>query len=326
MRALWFASGSRFAALAYGVLLATGFYLFVHARIAMLDAMMVALLATAYWQLAAACREPERGRPRLALAGLALGLAMGAKWNAMPLAMLPGLAFLAIRVARQGWRGLTARRGDPVPGVTLAEAALWLGLVPIAAYWLTFAPGYAIETSYLAHHGIVAMHQHILDLQSQVLQPHPYMSRWPDWVLNLRAIWYLYEVADGAQRGVMLIGNPLTMLAGLPAIGWCAWAAFARRRADAAAVASAYAVSLGFWVVAAKPVQFAYHYLVPGTVLLAALALALEELRRRGFAWIAWAVLVASVALFAFFFPILSAAPLKDETAFLRWTWIDGWR
>ena len=40
MRAMWFASLSRFAALAFGVLLATSFPLFVQARIAMLDGIM----------------------------------------------------------------------------------------------------------------------------------------------------------------------------------------------------------------------------------------------------------------------------------------------
>ena len=76
MRALWHATLSRFATLAYGVLLATGFLLFVHARIPMLDVFCLAFLALAFWQGAGAMREPETGRRRLALAGVALGLAM----------------------------------------------------------------------------------------------------------------------------------------------------------------------------------------------------------------------------------------------------------
>ena len=328
MRALWFASFSRFATLAYGVLLASGFHLFVHARIAMLDGVMAALLAVGYWQLAAAWRacSTANARWRLAGAGIALGLAMGAKWNAVPLAALPGLAFLAVRLSSARERALTARDGPPAPGISLIEAAVWLGVVPLLAYWLTFAPGYAIETSLLARDGIVALQAHILDLQGQVIEPHPYMSNWLDWMLNRRAIWYLYEVADGAQRGVMLIGNPLTMLAGLPALVWCAWAAVARCRTDCGAVAVIYAAAIGFWIVAPKPIQFAYHYVVPSIALLAALALALEELRRRDLGWAAWGTLAGSLGLFAFFFPILSAAPLAEEAAFLRWTWIEGWR
>jgi hypothetical protein len=85
MRALWFASASRFATLAYGVLLATGFHLFVHARIAMLDIVYLAFLALAAWQFAAGCcsaaaarpsRGPRCSRPRCGSARC--------RWRSMP--------------------------------------------------------------------------------------------------------------------------------------------------------------------------------------------------------------------------------------------------
>jgi dolichyl-phosphate-mannose--protein O-mannosyl transferase len=322
MRALWFASLSRFATLAYGVLLASGFALFVHARIAMLDVFMVAFFAIMLWQLAAAVREPEHGRLRLAIAGIALGLAMAAKWNAVPLAVLPGLAFFAARLSAGRRRLFTSKRGVPVPGVSLVEAALWLGLVPLMVYAATFVPAMFLERGAIAPAGLVAFHREIVALQESVLRPHPYQSTWPEWVLNARAIWYLYEPVDGAQRGVLLIGNPLTMLLGLPALAWCLWVGFARRRWDALAVAALYGASLGFWMIASKPIQFYYHYFLPSSFLLAALALALDALPRK----VAWALLAASVALFAWFHPILSAAPLASEQSFVHWMWLDSWR
>ena len=91
MRALWHAGHRRDAVIAYGVLLATGFQLFVHAQIAMLDVFMVAFFLTALWQLAAACRARSVGSARraLVLSGIALGCAIAAKWNAAPLAPRP---------------------------------------------------------------------------------------------------------------------------------------------------------------------------------------------------------------------------------------------
>jgi len=321
-RALWFASHRRFATVAFGVLLATGFALFVHARIAMLDVFMVAFFAVAVWQGAAAVREPEHGRWRLAAAGVALGLAMAAKWNAVPLAVLPGLAFFAARLSAGRRRLFTSRRGVPVPGVSLVEAALWLGVVPLAVYAATFAPALYLDRNALDPMQFIAFHREILALQESVIKPHPYQSNWPDWVLNIRAIWYLYEPVDGAQRGVLLIGNPLTMLLGLPALAWCVWAGIARRRWDALAVAGLYAASLVFWVIAAKPIQFYYHYFLPSCFLLAALALALDALPRKA----GLVILAASVAMFAWFHPILSAAALADEQSFTHWMWLDSWR
>ena len=326
MRALWFASGLRIATIAYGLLLASGFTLFVQSRIAMLDIFMAAFLAIAAWQFAGAVREPETGRRRLILTGIALGFAAASKWNAIPLLPLPGLAFLVARMHADGWRGLWSRRGAPVPGITLPEAFLWLGVLPLAAYWLTFLPAYLVSDGGIEQTGIFALQREMIALHASVLDPHPYQSSWPDWVLNVRAIWYLYEPVNGVQRGILLIGNPVTMLLGIGAIGWCLWVAIVYRRMDAAGVAAIYFASLALWFVADKPVQFYYHYFVPSLALLAALALVIAELWRDGWRWIAGLVVASSVAIFVWFYPILSAAPLIGPGSFATWMWLDSWR
>lgn len=324
MRTVWFGTLDRFATIAAGILVASGFHLFVHSRIAMLDIFMIAGLAVATWQFAAAMREPETGRRRLIATGIALGLAMASKWNALVIAAMPGLAFLVLRWFAGRRRLLMSRRGMPVPGITLAEAFVWLGVLPLAVYAATFLPGYFYSINPMSE-GIVAHHRLMLDLQTQVLQSHPYQSTWPEWVMNWRAIWYLYEPVDGAQRGVILIGNPLTMLLGLPALLWCMWQGIAARKPMHAAVALLYAVSLGFWIVAAKPVQFYYHYFLPSTVMLVGLALSLSDLREAGWRRVATGVLVASLLLFAYFYEVLAAEPLARVNSFLTWTWLNSW-
>ncbi|MXO59313.1 phospholipid carrier-dependent glycosyltransferase [Altererythrobacter salegens] len=331
MRALWFASLSRFASTACGWLVATGFLLFVQSRIAMLDVFMVSLVLVALWALAGAVRENETGRKRLAIAGACLGFAMAAKWNAIPIAVLPGLAFVLVRAHAAGWRVVTTHRGAPVAGISTLEAFLWLGAVPLLAYAACYLPGvwfaahgYALDP--LAPEGIVALHRHMLELQTQQLPPHTYQSRWIQWIFDWRPIWYLYENADGAQRGVLMIGNPLTMLLGLPAILWAGWQGLLRGRRDTLAVFVLYAAALGMWVFADKPVQFYYHYLLPATFLLAALALALDEFWKRGNRWLPLAVLVLSGLLFAYYFPILTADALPGEMSFLDYAWLNSWR
>lgn len=326
MRAMWFASLSRFAALAFGVLIATGFILFVHTRIAILDIFMVAFFAIVLWQCAAALRQPETGRWRLAIAGIAIGLAMASKWNVVFLAMLPGLAFFTVRLTAGRKRLLVSRRGIPVPGISLLEAMFWLGVLPLVIYWLTFWPAYLAPDRPLEFGGFIALHADMVALQQSVKQEHPYQSNWPDWVLNIRAIWYLYEPVDGTQRGIVLIGNPLTMLLGLPALAWCAWQGLTPKRWDALAVVVLYAVGIGMWMIVNKPIQFYYHYFLPSCFLLAALALALDAMWQRGIRWIPITVLTSSTAMFAYFFPILSAAPLSDPGAFQQWMWLSSWR
>ena len=330
MRALWHASHDRYATLAYGLLLATGFHLFVFARIAMLDMFMAAFLAVAAWQFAAAIRQPEQGRRRLALTGIAIGCALASKWSAVPLAVLPGLVFFAARLAAHRRRLLFSRRGIPVPGISLAEAFVWLGILPLAVYALTFVPGYwfgdAFHPSPLGEKGLIGFHGEMLELQTQVLPPHNYQSNWPQWVLNTRAVWYLYLPVDGAQRGIVLIGNPLTMLAGIFALAWCAITGLAGRDWAKIGAVAAYAASLGMWLALPKPVQFYYHYFVPHFFLLAALALASADLARTRWKWVSTLTLAGSAAMFAIFYKILSAAPLEGPMSFAKWMWLAGWR
>ena len=326
MRALWFAGGSRAASLLTGLFLVTGFPLLVHARIAMLDIFMLAFVLVGLWMCAGAVRENETARWRLAIAGAAMGAAMASKWNAIPLAVLPGMTFLFARLQVAGWHFVDARRGWPVAGMPLWEAAVWLGVLPMAIYAASYWPYPLFDKLPGNPSGLFALHANMLDLQTQVLEPHPYQSKWWQWIANQRGIWYLYEQADGAQRGILLIGNPLSSLAALPALAWCALAAWRNGRHDAGAVVILYLASMALWILAPKAVQFYYHYALPHCFGMAALALATERLWQRGERLVPTVIVLGSAGLFAYFYPILTAAPLDGEMAFLEWAWIDGWR
>ena len=328
-RLVWFASGRRLAAVFAGLLLATDFFWFIQSRIAMLDMTMACLAVTALWQFAAACRLPHQGRWRLVLCGVLLGLALGTKWSVAPLLLLPGLAFLVLKARAHGRHLILARSGGPVAGITLAEAGVWLGAVPLMVYWLTFWPAFHWVQNPVDPWHPLNWQEFMIRLQDSVVRPHPYRSKWYQWMGNWRAIWYLYKEVDGAQRGVVLIGNPFTMYAGLIALIWAVWAGLRYRRYDALGFALAYVALIAMWPLSGKPVQFIYHYLLPSTFLMGCLALAMESLWRRTdrWRWVTPATLVLSFAMFAWFYPIISAAPLAaGRMAFKKWMWLASWR
>lgn len=329
-RALWWASLRRFAALAGMALVATGFIWFIQSRIAMLDMVMASMGMAALWQFAAATRLPaRRARWRLAAAGLCLGLALGAKWSIAPVAVFPGLVFLAMRLKAFGAEFLTRHDSGPVPGISLMEAAFWLGTLPLAVYWLTYLPAFYFAKDAVDPLGPIAWHRYMLDLQDSVTKLHPYRSVWYQWVGDWRAIWYLYENVDGAQRGIVLIGNPFSMLAGLPAVLWCLWAGIRQQRGDALACALLYLATLGMWIVSTKPIQFYYHYLLPSVFLLACLALALDALWQRGgrWRWLPAGGLAVAAGMFVYFYPIISAARLHGgKQSYVQWMWLKSWR
>jgi dolichyl-phosphate-mannose--protein O-mannosyl transferase len=116
------------------------------------------------------------------------------------------------------------------------------------------------------------------------------------------------------------------MLLGLPALVYCLVTGFNRAGYAKLAAVGGYALTLGLWLIVPKPVQFYYHYVLPSIFLLAALALALADMRKAGAPRTAYGVLAGSVLVFALFFKILTAAPLDGPMSFLDWTWIEGWR
>ncbi len=331
-RALWFASGRSFAALAGMVLLGSDFAWVIESRIAMLDMAMAGLGMVALWQIAAAVRlaEPTNPRPtrvRLAVAGVAMGLAIGAKWSlALPLAALC-LALVVVRVHAGGKRWLEVANAPPLPGIPLIEMLFWLGSLTLLTYWFSFLPAFFYHRGAINPFAMVTWHRHMLTLQASVIKHHPYQSVWYQWVINWRPIWYLYEKVDGAQRGVIMLGNPLTMLAGLPALLWCGWRAWRGRPAEGAALLL-YVVSIGQWALNGKPVQFYYHYLIPGSMLMAALALALDSLwaQRRWWRLGAPVVLTGALGMFAWFLPIITSGALDGPGSFATWMWLPSWR
>ncbi|MFT4026730.1 MAG: phospholipid carrier-dependent glycosyltransferase [Novosphingobium sp.] len=329
-RALWWLSGRRFAALAGMFLVATSFLWFIQSRIAMLDMVMAGLGMVALWQFAAAAKSPPRqARRRLAATGACLGLALGAKWSIAPVAALPGLAFLALRLRHHGRHCFQRSDSGPVPGISLMEAAFWLGTVPLAVYWLTYLPAFFYAEGAADPASPLAWHRFMLDLQDSVKKLHPYRSVWYEWVVDWRPIWYLYEPVDGFQRGILLLGNPFSMLAGLPAVLWCLWAGLRRQRGDALVCALLYLASLGMWVVSGKPIQFYYHYLLPSVFLMACLALALDAAWQRGgrWRWLPPGALAAAAGMFVYFYPIISAGELHHgRNSYVQWMWLKSWR
>lgn len=333
MRAVWWASLSRSATILFGLLIATDFVWFMMSRIALLDMAMAGFMALAVWQWALAWRNPSgrvgTARWHLVLTGVFLGLSLGAKWNGALLLPLPGLLFALNR-----WEALKGRRAGlpwasagvgPVPGVSLIEAVLWLGVLPLLVYFFTFLPAHFYEKDPLAFHNLIKWQGYMLQLQDSVKNPHTYMSQWWQWMANIRPIWFLYENIDGAQRGVLMLGNPFTMLAALPALLLCAWSGLKGDRLRLLVV-GAYVLLVGFWAINGKPVQFYYHYMLASCFLMAALALVLGAWWDKGRRWPTKVTLVLAFGLGIGFYPIISAGELPRKSSYLDYTWLDSWK
>lgn len=183
-----------------------GQLVFIQARIGMLDVFLGMLLVWAGVAFLRAMQGDSRRRAQFLLlaSAIALGGAVAVKWAAVPYVALAGMAFLWLR------RGHPERFG----GTSWFAGLTILGCVSIATYFLTFAPAFFYTTNPMTLARLVPFQLEMWGLQTQVLAPHNYQSDWWSWPLMLRPIWYFYEPDQGAQRGVLLIGNPAIMWGG----------------------------------------------------------------------------------------------------------------
>jgi len=312
---VWLGTRRLRPALVASVLTLVNFTVFVQARIAMLDGFMAAFVilgaTSLLWSMHGA---PGQVRRRWCLGAVLLGLATACKWTAAPYVAFAALAYLLLR------RG----RPDRWPGLGPVMALALLGGVSVATYFLTFIPAFFYAQEPLTLATLLPFQWTMFQQQTQVLPAHTYQSAWYTWPFDWRPIWYLYEPVDGAQRGVLLLGNPAVMWGGLVAVLACAGAWLRTRAIRPGAAAGLWIASIAIWPLIPKSLGFFYYYYLPSIWLAVVLAVALDHWRARLRYWDEVVVMLA-VGLFLHFYPILSAAPLAGPGAFARWIWLDSW-
>ncbi|MGJ3626252.1 hypothetical protein AB5I41_03580 [Sphingomonas sp. MMS24-JH45] len=273
----------------------------------MLDTFMLAFLIWGIvvlgWAMRRRVRGVDRGR---GAAGAGDGVQMG-------VGALRGLRRGGVRHAEAGGcAALAGRRA--VAGLAL------LGGVSVATYLATFLPYFFTARDAVTLKSLLPLQWEMYLRQKQLLPAHTYQSDWWSWPLMRRPIWYLYEPADGAQRGILLIGNPVVMWGGpVAAPALMGWVKTGSRPPGAGVAADAgggavrgHPQSLGF-----------YYYYYPASVFLCvAIAVAFDHRRARPWDEL---FLFAAFAMALYFLPVLSAQALTDPATFRRWTWFASW-
>ncbi len=299
-----------------GVLTLVNFMVLIQARIAMLDGFMAAFVVLAVAAMGWAMRgSAAQSRWRWTLGAVLLGLAVGTKWAAVPYLGYAAIGFVLMK------------RGDASrwPGLRWWSAWGLLGLGAGLAYAATFAPAFFYTHDPMTLGRLLPFQAEMYARQTQVLPPHTYQSSWWSWPVIGRPIWYFYEVADGAQRGIFLLGNPAVMWGGLVTIAACVLGWLRTREMRLGFAAALWIGGFAVWAIIPKSLGFYYYYYLPAIWLSVALAVAIDRWRGALRDWDE-AYLVAAICLFVYFYPILTASALAGPRSFLRWAWFTDWR
>jgi dolichyl-phosphate-mannose--protein O-mannosyl transferase len=317
--------------------------LYVQARIGMLDTFMFAFIAwamatfTATWQPITKEFTLSGVRRLLIACGICLGLGTACKWfTVIPWVLCIGWVCL-VRLF-QYWRTRFELRVEedwysPTlwQGLKLKDWVIYLGVIPLAAYFVTFIPFLFIDSpDYGFFQIFTTMQYKMWDGQGRVVNSHPYMSTWTEWATLKRPIWYAFD-KEGAKgdfvRGVILLGNPWIMWTGLIAVATCAWSWIQERRRDAFIIFTTFAAFYFSWAIIPRKVAFFYYYYPAGMVLSLALGFVFHH-GERAFSlkvnWPRWAYFAVALAVFIYFFPISAALQIPADT-FRKWMWRASW-
>jgi dolichyl-phosphate-mannose--protein O-mannosyl transferase len=290
-------------------------------------------------------------RPWRFAAGVALGAAFSVKWSGA--AAILGALILSI-----AWETTRRHRGDVSHwrafGRALAQESFGLviafTLVPIGVYFLVYLPwfhhfGWSIKAWWENQSAMLQYHR---QLQATALDPsthhytptHPYYSRAWTWLFMLRPVNFFSRDLGPRISQILAIGNPAIFWASLWAIPFVAlmW----RRRGDwrAGFIVTAALAQYLPWFLVTRP-QFFFYVLpiTPFMVLaityvlrdLAAATIVLRdpdgtlvESTRHPYLPVVWGYVLLAVALFVWFWPVLTAHPITD-TMWRTRVWFRGW-
>lgn len=269
-------------------------------------------------------------RPWRFAAGAAFGAAVATKWSG--LFALAGA--LLISFAWDIARRRKARVAKPATGAIWGEAAglitamvLLPFVVYIACYWRWWwMNGFDIPAFWNLHLAAEQFHSTLARVEASGELKHPYASRPWDWFILARPVNFYFESPGSA---ILAIGNPVVFWGSIGSLFYCAWAWIKRQDPRCGFIIVAVLAQYLPWFRYANRVQFLFYMtpIVPFMVLACVYALRHLSVLTKGdkdISWVAVALVVLSVGVFAFQWPVLTAYPLTYDMWKIR-MWLPGW-
>jgi dolichyl-phosphate-mannose-protein mannosyltransferase len=272
-------------------------------------------------------------RPWRLAAGVAFGAAMATKWSggtALIGAILLSFAWERTRRVRWGydhpiWRAFR----DEAFGIFLL-----LVIVPVLIYLVSYTRWFTQHDWDFGAWG--ALQKQMATFSLGLRSPHPYASPAWKWILMIRPVAYYFQcpqkVGDNCitAQAIVGMGNPFVFWTSVFAVPYAAWAWVRRHDWRAGLVVVAVLVQYLPWFLARRT-SFLF-YMAPITpFLVLAIAYGLRDLSRvrladgyRTLAPAAAGVVVVSVAVFAFFWPVLVGSVTSWGAWHLR-MWFPSW-
>ncbi|HLB25833.1 MAG TPA: phospholipid carrier-dependent glycosyltransferase, partial [Nitrospirota bacterium] len=295
----------RFYGFAAASLMMFDFMHFAQTRVATVDSIVTLFVILMYYFMYVYYfRKPyetgygESLKP-LFLSGLFFGLGAATKWNALYGA--PGLALLFIlakygeykdykRLMDKGARAPWLK--DYVPKHlfgTLFYCVIFFVVIPVVIYVLAYIPFMMIPGPGHGLADIPALQAHMYKFHKTLVAAHPFQSKWWEWPLMLKPVWFYVgsDMPAGRTSTIVSLGNPAVWWAGIPAVFAAAViAAIKRDRRMVVVFAAALSLYLP-WTLVAR-IAFIYHFFPIVPFMILSIVYVLKNITER-YGWGRWA-------------------------------------
>ena len=337
----WFARrlfGGRAVPGCCAALLAADFMHFAQSRIATIDTYAVFFILLMFGFMLGWLQDGSRRD--LALSGVFFGLGAASKWTCLYAGAGLGVLWLLawIRRFREASRPVGKKAKKPERPDLAGELLHNIGFclvffvaIPALIYYLSYLPYGAARGCgpfSAAYAKIVWDNQtFMLRYHSGVSAPHPYSSRWYQWMLDIRPIlFYLKYFDDGRRSSFGSWLNPILCWAGLLALFVLLYTAIARRDRKAGFLLLGFAAQLLPWVFITRT-TYEYHYFPSSVFLVLALGYVFALLRDNEKRWRlpVYGLCALSAAVFILFYPAISGLPVDNATATAWLKWLPTW-
>ena len=264
-----------------------------------------------------------------ALCGAAL---VASKWYGV---MAYGVATVVVAYcAARAWK---ARQSSPFPlDAVVAVSVAAIGIVYALVYIPHFMGLRDLQTLPPRPYtltNVVDMQVGAYKYHSTLKATHPYQSVWWQWPLDLRPVLYYANYTKGppaTSAWIIALANPLLVWAGLIAVPFVGWLAWAKRDRGYALIVLAYLLQWLPWMFSPR-IAFAYHFYVDIPLIAICVAVTMQwawERFKDADPTFTRAVIIGYLALvalaFIYFYPILSGVAEPQPTAGQH-LWLHSW-
>lgn len=330
------------------ILFSFDFMHFVQTRISTIDVYVTLFIMLSYYFMYCYTRlsffdtKLSKTFLPLGLCGLAMGLSWASKWTGIYSSAGLAIIFFAQMFQRFREYLFAVKNPNGKSGeiehaevirtfhrkliTTLLACCVFFIVVPACIYLLSYIPfNDGTDRTFITK--VVEAQKTMYNYHSDLDATHPYGSKWYQWPIMYRPIWYYSSVvSDTVREGISAFGNPLVWWAGIPAFVFMLVLIAVKRDRKAAFLSIGYLSQYAPWFIVTR-VVFIYHYFpsVPFITMMLgySMYLIVQKFPKMKKAMYVYAAL--AVILFCMFYPVLSGTPTTIHYVKTFLKWFENW-